>query len=61
MSVPAASDEPVEADDTNKAPAFPDQDMEADGDQTDQERTVAENTEPLMYGDRRYRPYSGRH
>ena len=38
------SDQPVEADDTNKAPAFPDQDMEADGDQTDQERTVEENT-----------------
>ena len=52
----------MEADDTNKAPAFPDQDMEADGDQTDQERTVAENTEPApSEGDRRYRPYSGRH
>ena len=38
------SDQPVEEDDTNKAPAFPDQDMEADGDQTDQERTVEENT-----------------
>ena len=38
------SDQPVEEDDTNKAPTFPDQDMEADGDQTDQERTVAENT-----------------
>ena len=34
----------MEEDDTNKAPAFPDQDTEADGDQTDQERTVAENT-----------------
>ena len=44
MSVPMDSDQPVEADDTNKAPSFPDQDMEADGDQTDQERTVAENT-----------------
>ena len=34
----------VEIDDTNKAPEFPDQDMETDGDQTDQERMVAENT-----------------
>ena len=31
----------VEIDDTNKAPEFPDQDMETDGDQTDQERMVA--------------------
>ena len=38
------SDKPVEADDTNKAPEFPDRDTETDGDQTDQERTVAENT-----------------
>ena len=38
------SDRPVEEDDRNKAPAFLDQDMEADGDQTDQERTVPENT-----------------
>ena len=38
MSVPTASDKPVEEDDTNKAPAFPDQDMETDGDQKDQER-----------------------
>ena len=45
MSVPTGSDKPVEADDTNKAPEFPDQDMEIDGDQTDQERTVAENTD----------------
>ena len=44
MSVLTDSDQPVEKDDTNKAPAFPDQDMETDGDQTDQERTVAENT-----------------
>ena len=44
MSGLTDSDQPVEEDDTNKAPAFPDQDMEADGDQTDQERTVAENT-----------------
>ena len=35
------SDRPVEEDDTNKAPTFLDQDTEADGDQTDQERTVA--------------------
>ena len=34
----------VEIDDTNKAPEFPDQDMETDGDQTDQERSVLENT-----------------
>ena len=44
MSELTASDRPVEEDDTNKAPAFPDQDMETDGDQTDQERTVPENT-----------------
>ena len=44
MSELTVSDQPVEEDDTNKAPAFPDQDMETDGDQTDQERTVAENT-----------------
>ena len=44
MSVLTDSDQPVEADDTNKGPEFPDQDMETDGDQTDQERTVAENT-----------------
>ena len=44
MSVPMASDQRVEEDDTNKAPAFPDQDMETDGDQKDQERTVPENT-----------------
>ena len=37
----------VEIDDTNKAPEFPDQDMETDGDQTDQERMVAENTDPI--------------
>ena len=34
----------VEIDDTNRAPTFPDQDMETDGDQTDQEREIAENT-----------------
>ena len=44
MSGLTNSDQPVEEDDTNKAPAFPDQDMETDGDQKDQERTVAENT-----------------
>ena len=44
MSELTASDQPVEEDDTNKAPTFPDQDMEADGAQTDQERTVEENT-----------------
>ena len=42
MSVVSAN--AVEIDDTNKAPEFPDQDMETDGDQTDQERMVAENT-----------------
>ena len=34
----------VEMDDTNKAPEFPDRDMEAEGDQTDQERMLEENT-----------------
>ncbi len=34
----------VVADTDNKAPVFPDQDAETDGRQTDQERTVAENT-----------------
>ena len=52
----------VEIDDTNKAPEFPDQDMETDGDQTDQERMVAENTE-LRVNDRRccgsHRPQHG--
>ena len=42
--VPVVSANAVETDDTNKAPEFPDQDMETDGDQTDQERMVAENT-----------------
>ena len=32
------------ADTRNKAPVFPVQDAEMDGDQTDQERTVEENT-----------------
>ena len=40
----ATSDNPVQADTTNKAPVFPDQDMETEGLQTDQERTVPENT-----------------
>ncbi len=44
MSVLTDSDQPVEEDDTNKAPAFPDQDLETDGDQTDKVRTVDENT-----------------
>ena len=43
-AVSAVSANAVEMDDTNKAPEFPDQDMEAEGDQTDQERMVAENT-----------------
>ena len=34
----------VEMDDRNRAPEFPDQDLEMDGDQTDQEREIAENT-----------------
>ena len=34
----------VLADTRNKAPVFPDQDMETDGEQTDQERSVDENT-----------------
>ncbi len=34
----------VLADTRNKAPVFPDQDTEMDGDQTDQERSVAEDT-----------------
>ena len=52
----------VEIDDTNKAPEFPDQDMETDGKQTDQGRMVAENTEAAMNvgsgqpGDRRPTP-----
>ena len=37
------SDFMVEIDNTNKAPEFPDQDMETDGKQTDQEREIAEN------------------
>ena len=45
MSDLTDSDQQVEEDDTNKAPTFPDQDMETDGDQTDQERTVEENTD----------------
>ena len=45
MSALTAPDQqPVEKDDTNKAPEFPDQDMETDGDQTDQKRMVPENT-----------------
>ena len=39
---PAANQ--VLADTRNKAPVFPDQDMEMDGEQTDQERSVRENT-----------------
>ena len=35
----------VEIDDTNRAPEFPDQDMETDGDQTDQEREIEENAD----------------
>ena len=44
-AVSVVSDNMVEIDDTNKAPEFPDQDMEMDGDQTDQERMVAEKTQ----------------
>ena len=39
-----ASANAVEIDDTNRAPTFPDQDMETEGDQTDLEREIAENT-----------------
>ena len=39
---PAANQ--VLADTRNKAPVFPDQDDEMEGDQTDQERSVDENT-----------------
>ena len=38
----------VLADTRNKAPKFPDQDMEMDGLQTDQERMIAENTDSAM-------------
>ena len=44
-AVSAASANAVEIDDTNRAPTFPDQDMEAEGDQTDQKREIAENTD----------------
>ena len=46
----------VLADTRNKAPVFPDQDMEMDGDQTDQERSVLENV-PCNWG--RSRNYPG--
>ena len=36
----------VVADTRNKAPVFPDQDKDTEGPQTDQERSVVENTEP---------------
>ena len=42
--VTVVSGNAVEIDDTNKAPEFPDQDMETEGEQTDQDRMVAENT-----------------
>ena len=38
----------VLADTRNKAPVFPDQDDEMEGEQTDQERSVAENTDSDM-------------
>ena len=41
VATPAANQ--VLADTRNKAPVFPDQDMEMDGEQTDQERMVGEN------------------
>ena len=44
--------QPVLADTRNKAPVFPDQDDEMEGDQTDQERSVEENTvSGMMIGD----------
>ena len=39
-----ASANAVEIDDTNRAAKFPDQDEDTEGDQTDQEREIAENT-----------------
>ena len=39
-----ASANAVQSEPANKPPAFPDQDTETEGEQTDQERTVAENT-----------------
>ena len=42
LAAPAAN--AVVADTRNKAPVFPDQDMETEGPQTDQDRTVEENT-----------------
>ena len=44
LTSPNADLENVVADTDNKAPVFPDQDTAAEGRQTDQERTVAENT-----------------
>ena len=44
--VAEAAAQVVLADTRNKAPVFPDQDMEMEGRQTAQERTVAENTDP---------------
>ena len=44
LTSPNADLENVVADTDNKAPVFPDQDAATEGQQTDQERTVAENT-----------------
>ena len=40
----------VEIDDTNRAPTFPDQDEDTEGDQTDQEREIAEDAEDEAAG-----------
>ena len=49
MSVPTETGfMAVEIDDTNRAPTFPDQDDKMDGEQTDQEREIAENADPMM-------------
>ena len=44
ITLPQPHSATVVADTDNKAPVFPDQDTAAEGRQTDQERTVAENT-----------------
>ncbi len=44
ITLPQAAGNTVVADTDNKAPVFPDQDTATEGRQTDQERTVAENT-----------------
>ena len=48
ITLPSSATAAVVADTDNKAPVFPDQDNEMAGRQTDQERTVAENTDSDM-------------